>query len=160
MLPREVSLRAVLRRVAARRRRTEDGTALVEFTWLAILLMIPLVYIMLTVFDVQRGAFGVTAASRAAARAYSLAESDAQGHARAQTAAAVAMRDQGFDAAPAIDVSCTTSPACLLPGSVITVRVTQQVTLPLIPDVLGGGSPSFRVESEHTVPISQYQAVS
>ena len=35
-------------------RRDERGSAVVEFSWLAILLMVPLVYVMLAVFDVQR----------------------------------------------------------------------------------------------------------
>ena len=49
-----------------RRVRTERGTALVEVTWLAVLLLVPLVYLVLAVFDVQRSAFAVNAATRAA----------------------------------------------------------------------------------------------
>ena len=44
-------------------KRDESGSALVEVVWLGILLMVPLVYVMLSVFDVQRGAFGVSAAA-------------------------------------------------------------------------------------------------
>ncbi|MGA9749833.1 MAG: hypothetical protein WBQ50_20460, partial [Nocardioides sp.] len=55
------------------RRRREDGTALVEVSWLAILLMVPLIYIVLAVYDTQRHAFAVTAAARAAGRAFVLA---------------------------------------------------------------------------------------
>ena len=55
------------------RRRDERGTALVEVTWLSILLLVPLVYLVLAVFDVQRSAFAVNAATRAAGRAYVLA---------------------------------------------------------------------------------------
>ena len=62
-----------------RRVRTERGTALVEVTWLSILLLVPLVYIVLAVFDVQRSAFAVNAATRAAGRAYTLAPSEAEG---------------------------------------------------------------------------------
>ena len=35
------------------RLRDQRGSALVEFTWLAILLMVPLLYIVLAVFEVQ-----------------------------------------------------------------------------------------------------------
>ncbi|MGH3455694.1 MAG: hypothetical protein ACRDPQ_20380 [Nocardioidaceae bacterium] len=56
-----------------RERRDETGTALIEFIWLGLLLLVPLVYIMLTVFDAQRGAFGASSASRAAGRAFVLA---------------------------------------------------------------------------------------
>ena len=43
--------------------------------------------------------------------------------------------------------------------SVITVRVASRVDLPLLPDVLGDGSPSFALDAEHTVPIGQYLEV-
>ena len=138
-------------------RRGEEGSALIEVTWLAILLMVPLVYVLLSVFDVQRGAFGVSAASRAAGRAYSLADSDAQGRSRARAAARTALADQGFDDGFDLDITCTPEPRnCLSPGSVITVVVRAQVDLPLAPPALGGGAPSFRVESTHRVPYGTY----
>ena len=138
-------------------RRGDDGSALIEVTWLAVLLMVPLVYVLLSVFDVQRGAFGVSAASRAAGRAYSLADSDAEGRSRARAAARTALADQGFDDGFDLDITCTPEPrACLSPGSVITVVVRAQVDLPLAPAALGGGAPSFRVESMHRVPYGTY----
>ena len=60
-------------------RREEEGNAIVEFCWLAILLLIPLLWIVLSVFEVQRGAFATSSAARAAARAYVLAPDDASG---------------------------------------------------------------------------------
>ena len=108
-----------------RRRRTERGTALIEVTWLSILLLVPLVYVVLAVFDVQRSAFAVNAATRAAGRAYSLAPSDEQGSARARAAAAVALRDQGLDLSDGSLVAVLRAgPAdCLSPGSVVHVRM-------------------------------------
>jgi hypothetical protein len=44
----------------------DAGNALIEFTYLAVLLMIPLVYVLLSAFQVQRAAFGVTEAPRPA----------------------------------------------------------------------------------------------
>ena len=55
-----------------RRRRSERGSALVEVVWLGILLLVPLLWVVLSVFEVQRGAFAVTSAARSAARAYAL----------------------------------------------------------------------------------------
>ena len=51
-------------------RRDDDGNALVEFTVLSLLLLVPLVYVLLGVFQVQRAAFGVTEAARQAGRAF------------------------------------------------------------------------------------------
>lgn len=140
------------------RRRDEQGSALVEVTWLSLLLMVPLVYVLLAVFDVQRGAFAVSAASRAAGRAYALAETDAQGGAQAEAAARLALEDQGVDGGGLVlDISCVPDPRdCRAAGSVITVVVRTQVVLPVAPEVLGGDAASFRVESVHRVPRGRY----
>ena len=138
-------------------RRDERGSALVELTWLGILLIIPMIWIVLSVFEVQRGAFGVSAASRAAGRAYALAPDDATGRSRATAAARQALRDQGVEAPVDVRVTCTPIPRdCHSGTSVVTVVVSSRVDVPLLPEVLGGGSPSFAVESRHTVPIGQY----
>jgi hypothetical protein len=119
--------------------------------------MVPLVYVLISVFDVQRGAFGVSAASRSAARAYSLADSDAEGRASARAAARTALADQGLDGDFDLDIACVPRPRdCLTPGSVVTVVVRTRVDLPLAPAALGGGAPSFRVDATHRVPYGTY----
>lgn len=140
------------------RRRDERGSAVVEVVWLSLLLMVPLVYVMLAVFDVQRGAFGVSSASRAAGRAYALADSDVEGHRRAAAAARLALEDQRVPTdGMEVEVTCRPEPGhCLSPGSDITVVVRTRVALPLAPPVLGGEAPSFRVESVHRVPYGRY----
>lgn len=142
-------------------RRDEDGSALVEVVWLGVLLLLPMLWIVLSVFEVQRGAFGVEAAARSAARAYALAGEDALGRSRAEAAARLALADQGLEQAPLdIRVTCTTPPACHSGTSVITVVVGTQVDLPLLPDVLGAGRPSFALDATHSVPIGRFQEVS
>src|SRR3954467_11328449 len=99
----------------------ERGSAVVEFSWLAVLLLVPLMYVMLGVFDVQRASYGATAATRAAGRAFiivpaGLSEDDAR--ARAFEAARIAMADQGMELSPSqLAISC--NPACLEPGSTV-----------------------------------------
>ncbi|MEQ6902677.1 hypothetical protein [Nocardioides sp. YIM 152588] len=138
----------------------QRGSALVEVTWIALLLLLPLAWIVVAAFDVQRGAFGTSGAARAAARAYALAPDDATGVRRAREAARIALADQGVDAEPTLRVSCTPYPTrCHSGTSVITVRVTTAVDLPLFPDVLGGGAPRFRLDAAHTVPIGQFREV-
>lgn len=139
-------------------RRSEQGTALVEVTWLSILLLVPLVYVMLSVFEVQRGAFGTTAASRAAGRAFVLAPTEDEGRRRAEAAARVALADQGIPARRfELEISCRPDPeSCLGPGSVVTVLVRSRVDLPFMPAALGGGAPSFRIDSVHRVPVGRY----
>ena len=140
-------------------RRDQRGSALVELVWLGILLLVPMLWIVLSVFEVQRGAFGVSAAARAAGRAFALAPDDVTGRARGEQVARLALVDQGItDPRFTLTVTCTPYPAdCHRGTSVITVRIDSGVQLPLLPDVLGGGAPSFALDASHTVPIGQYQ---
>ncbi len=139
--------------------RDDRGTALVEAVWLVLLLLVPLVYVLLAVFDVQRASYAVSGAARAAARAYTLAPDEVSAPARARAAAAVALRDQDVDP-DQVQLRFTCSPLpdnCLAPGSVVRVDITHQVRLPLAPSALGGDAPSFRVESSHTVAYGTYR---
>lgn len=144
---------------AGRRGWGEGGSALVEVTWLAILLLVPLLYIVLAVFEVQRGAFAATAAARSAGRAFVLAPDPGTGSARAEAAARLTFADQRLGPHRSdLAVSCTPDPgACLAPGSVVTVTVAYQVPLPLLPSALGDQTPSVRVEAVHAVPFGTYR---
>jgi hypothetical protein len=120
---------------ARTRSQGDDGNAIIEFVWLAVLLMVPLIYIVLAAVSVQRAAFAETAAAREAARAYATAGSDAEGERRAELAVAMAMRDQGVEWAPAGRVvecgQCT-----FAPGSTFTVDIGTVVALPFVPNWL------------------------
>jgi Flp pilus assembly protein TadG len=142
--------------------RDQRGSAVVELAWLGILLVLPVLWIVMSVFQVQRGAFGVSTAARAAARAYSLAPDDATGLVRARQAARVALDDQGVHAVgPDVRVTCTPYPAdCHQGTSVITVSVHSRVVLPMMPSALGGNRPSFAFDATQTVPIGQFREVS
>jgi Flp pilus assembly protein TadG len=143
-------------------RSEEGGSALVELAWLGILLLVPMLWIVLSVFQVQRGAFGVSAAARAAGRAFALASDDASGRARADAAARQAMADQGVADAPLdVVITCTPYPRdCHSGTSVITVVVRSRVDLPLMPDVLGGAKPTFALDATHTLPIGRFVEIS
>jgi Flp pilus assembly protein TadG len=139
--------------------RSQRGSALVEVTWLSLLLLVPLLYIVLAVFEVQRSAFGVTSAARAAGRAYATAPSESEGLARARLAAAVSLQDQGV-ATERLDLTITCHPDpgnCLAPGAVIDVDVAYPVALPLVPSALGGNTPSIRVSASHRVPYGTFR---
>lgn len=139
--------------------RDERGNAVVEFSWLAILLLVPLVYVMIGVFDVQRASYGTTAATRAAGRAFIIVPaglSEDEARTRAFEAARLAMRDQGLELSPG-QLHITCDPACLEPGSTVTVRLDTEVPLPFIPDALGGERPAVRVSASHTEPFGDYR---
>jgi hypothetical protein len=119
------------------RRYDDDGTAIVEFVFLSVLLMIPLVYVVLSALSVQRAAFAATSAVRDAARAYATAGSDAEGELRAEQAVALAMQDQGVVWTPVGRVvSC--GDCAFEPGSTFTVDIRTTVKLPFVPGWLCG----------------------
>jgi hypothetical protein len=139
-------------------RRGDPGSATVELVWLALLLLVPLIWLVISVFDVQRGSFGVAAAARAAGRAFALAPDDASGRQRAELVARQALADQGLGDAPLrLSVTCTPYPSNCHDGtSVITVHVRTSVVLRMLPDVLGSGQPTFALFATQTVPIGRY----
>jgi Flp pilus assembly protein TadG len=139
-----------------RRLREDDGNALVEFTYLSVLLLVPLVYVLLTVFQVQRAAFGVTEAARQAGRAYVTADTDAQGRARAQEAADLAMRDQipGFGSAEVV-VDSTGFAA----GGSVSVSVRHEVVLPVLGGIFERVRPRIPVDATHVEVVDRFREV-
>jgi hypothetical protein len=138
--------------VRGRRPRGDDGSALLEFSYLAVLLMVPLVYLLLTVLQVQAAAFGTTEAARQAGRAFVQADSLAQGRDRARTAVDLALEDQGVDDAPEPVVSCAPLPParCLEPGARVQVTVSYRVRLRFLGAFFAGSTgPTVPVTATH-----------
>jgi hypothetical protein len=141
-------------------RRREAGNALVEFCYLGILFLVPLVYIMLAVFDVQRAAYAVSAAAREAGRAYVLAPSNAIGATRARQAAEFALRDQDIGINEVYyDLRCEPTPAsCGQSGSTVVVTVRYVVSFPFLPDVLDDmRAATIPVTSVHRTPYGDFR---
>lgn len=133
----------------------DEGSAIVEFVLLALVVMVPLVYVILTAVSVQRAAFAVTAAARDASRAYATAGSDDVGEARAEAAVALAMQDQGVAWSPSGRVvDC--GDCDYAPGSSFTVTLQLRVALPLVPSWLCGHAcvASIPVSARHEERIS------
>lgn len=111
----------------------DEGSAVVEFVALGTLLLVPVVYFVLAVAQVQSGAFAVVAAAQQASQVLARAEPGTLSDAGLGAAAQLAATDQGF--APdrlAIRLECSDS-ACAAPGAVATVHATLEVPLPLVP---------------------------
>lgn len=117
----------------------DDGSALVEFVGLSVILLLPIVYLLLTVFDLQRGAFAAGQAAREAGRAFATAPSTDAGLHRAQVAADLAYAGQGLPGPATVTfavtgASCRNSPAAVRPrltaGSSYVVCIRLPVALP------------------------------
>ena len=125
---------------------TDSGAAVVEFVALSVLVLIPVIYLGLTIFQIQRSAFGVTQAAREAGRSFATARSRAEAFARARSAAQTALADQGVDGAPRVEyapagggcgagqgsagLSAGQGVASLRPGAAFVVCVRMDVGLP------------------------------
>jgi Flp pilus assembly protein TadG len=136
--------------------RGDDGNALIEFTYLAVLLMVPLVYVLVTVFQVQRAAFGVTEAARQAGRAY-VTTTTGDPALRAQAAADLALRDQ-IPEVGAASVSYPGGAPALLPGQTVTVQVAHDVTLPVLGGLFGEVQPTIPVRATHVEVVDAFRA--
>jgi hypothetical protein len=155
-----ISLATVLRRRPRHAPVDLDaGNAIVEFVYLAVLLMVPLVYVLLTVFRVQAAAFAVSSAAREAGRVYATSDSVGDAGPRAFAAAGIVMADSGLSlSANDLRINCSAS-RCLQPGSRVEVAMTYQVALPLVPHFLSVRAPaSIRVTSHHLEVVDRYRA--
>ena len=135
---------------------TERGSAIIEFHFLGLLLMVPLIYVLLAVLDVQRASYGVTQAAREAGRIFVATGNESA----ARLAARVALADQGL-AADAADISirCSAAP-CYQPGAQVTVTVGSTVRLPFVPEVLAGAvNAEIPVDATHASVIDRFRAL-
>jgi Flp pilus assembly protein TadG len=138
------------------RPRDDGGNAMLEFVYLSVLLMVPLVYLLTTVFQVQRAAFGVTEAARQAGRAYATAASAEEGAARARAAAELALRDQGLELAEPPEL---TAPDGVAPGAQVRVVVRHRVALPLVGGLFGDVvPPNIPVQASHLAVVDRFKA--
>jgi hypothetical protein len=139
--------------------RDEDGSAIVEFVWLGWLLLIPLVYLIVTFFELQQSSYGVTQAARSAGRAYILSPDRQTAERRAFEAAQVALRDQGLELRPGeLTIVCKPTPdSCLRSNSSVDVRIGLRVPLPLAPAFGGSPAASVSVAASHTEPFGTYR---
>jgi len=138
---------------------TDDGSASLEFITAGLVLLLPIVYLVLTMSSIQAGAFAVEGAARQAARVYVQAPSVAQANAAASRAVEFALADYGLDTdAVTVSVSCRPSPSqCLQRRGFVTVVVSTTVLLPLVPPVLDLDAPlSVPISSTATQQVSRF----
>lgn len=117
----------------------DEGNAPLEFIVAGLLLLVPIVYLIVALGQIQNQTLGAEAGARHVARAISLATDRADADTRAQAALAATARQYGIDPATAdIRVTCTPTPGpCPDAGATVRVEISTRVTLPLAPPVLG-----------------------
>lgn len=140
----------------------DSGTALIEFSVASLILLIPLIYLIVTLGRLQAASYAVTSAATAASTVIAhgpgpdSSSAATSGQAAARTAAALALRDHGF-AESARSVTITCHPACTEPRAVVTAHVSLRVSLPGVPPAFDGALPThITVAARHHDEIAAY----
>ena len=141
------------------RKADDRGSASLEFLTAGLLLLVPLVYLVLTLGAIQSASLATEGAARQAARVFVQAESTAAGRAAAERALALALADHGVDARDvALSIRCSPRPAqCHTRRGWVTVETRVRVPLPLLPPVVEQRGPhSVPVEASATQQVSRF----
>ncbi|MGA8980250.1 MAG: pilus assembly protein [Pedococcus sp.] len=149
-----------LRRGGARLRvHDERGSAVVEFVVLGVLMLVPLIYLVMTVSRLQAGAYAASAAAREAARGFVTATSTESAESRARAAARIAFEDQGFGGGQGtLTLGCDGTP-CLRPEGRIEVVATVTVPLPFVPAFARDLVPlEVPVSADHVAVVDRFRA--
>lgn len=121
----------------------DRGSASLEFITVGMVLLVPLVYLVLTLAAIQAGAYAVESAARQAARVFVQSPDTTSASASASTAVAFALADHGLGTESAsVTVTCHPRPdVCLTRQGFVTVDIDLTIALPGIPAVLTGNFP-------------------
>ena len=130
----------------------DEGSALVETFLLAVVLLVPMAWILLAAFTVQQTAYAAAAAAREAGRAYVTMDGTSSAAARSRAQAAVRIVMQDFDVRPATG---TDIDGVLTSGSFVTVTVRARAPLPFLPAFLD--VVSVPVEAQALAVVDEYR---
>lgn len=153
-----------LRDRIARCRDQDAGRATIEVVFLAVLLLIPTVYILIAVFRVQAATFAVTQAARDAGRLLDTAPTINIGLSQAREAAAVALSDQSVPSGTVLIRFTVPGAPCddgvevpppMPAGTDVDVCVTATISLPGVPTVLTGSRNT--VTGVYTLHVGEFR---
>ena len=142
----------------------DSGNAVLEFVVLSAFLMVPLVYVVLAVFQVQGSAYGITEATREAGRAFVEAGTLDDAYRQACTAATTALKNQvsdPFDCVSQLKISCVAAPGCapqLTPGETVRVEIDLAVGLPFLPTSVFGAPLTVPLHAVHDEVVDEFRA--
>ncbi len=136
--------------------RSQRGTALLETLLLSLLLLIPLVWLLMVLAHVHRGALGATAAAREAGFEAARSSDLSQAGRAVDTAVSEALKDHGLDPSHA-RVRWAASPD-LLRGGFVEVEVSYSVPVFSVPFLGQVGGPAVSVEARHRSRIDPFRS--
>ncbi|MBM7501249.1 hypothetical protein JOD52_002089 [Brachybacterium muris] len=136
--------------------RRDRGNALVEFVVLSVVLLLPSLYLVLTLGSVQSAVFAADIIARDAARIHATEHDLELALQRSSEHARMVLEDFGLEGTDVVEISCSEDPCATAGGTVVaTVRIP--VPVPGLGPVLGQDGP-IAVSSGHSVQVDQYRA--
>lgn len=138
----------------------ERGNAVVEFVVLAVVLLIPCLYLVLTLGAVQSAVFAADVLARDTARIHATEPDPDVAAQRSRQLAVDVLADYGIDADPdaVVTLRCSANP-CATPGQDVQAEASIPVQIPGLGPMLGGAGP-VRVGASHLAQVDQYRDVS
>lgn len=134
----------------------EQGSSLIETMLLGLLLLIPLLWTLGLLADLQRGALASTAAAREAGFEAARSRDVSSADRAVQSAVRQAFVDQGLPPSQA-RVRWTSDPG-LPRGGRVEVRVSYEVTVLQMPFLGRVPGPSIAVDASHVAKIDPYRS--
>jgi hypothetical protein len=136
----------------------DDGNALVEFVAVGVLLLVPCVYLILFLGQVQAATFAADSIARESARLLVTEPDEERARDRAGAAAALILSDHGVEqpAGDSVRISCSASP-CRTPDATVDVGVELLVPAPLLGGGIAGSGPlGVTVSTEHRLVVDRF----
>ncbi len=147
----------------------ERGAAVVEFLVVFLTLLVPLVYVMVVMADVQRALLATSSAAREAGRVYATGSDRLDAERRAQAAyrevlASYGMRAGDPRAGMRLQVGCPAGAGsgCVAgfgPGAEVQVVVTYRVPVARLPFLGAVAGPGLTVGATHHTRVDRYRGL-
>lgn len=134
----------------------EDGNALVEFVVLSAALLIPSLYLVLTLGNVQAAVFAADTIARDVARIHATEPDSAEAMERSARHSEMILEDHGLPTGDVVTLHCSEDP-CATPGGTVTAEVRIPVPVPGLGPLMGETGP-VTVGSSHAVQVDQYRS--
>lgn len=128
---------------------------MVEFVVLSAALLIPSLYLVLTLGSVQAAVFAADTIARDAARIHAVETDQHRADERTHHLTAMVLEDYGLRTGEMVEISCSKDP-CATSGGTVTAQVRIPVPVPGLGPILGDTGP-VAVGAAHAVQVDQHR---
>ena len=135
--------------------RADAGRASIEFLVFAMVVFVPLVFVIQSLWSIQAAAIGTEQAARDAVRVFVQHTNTQSASSASHTIATHVASEHGLTGPLRFQRSCQPT-NCLAPGALVTIRVSTDVRLWQVPVFSGAWPVSVPVGSQASARVSTY----